>query len=126
MSRGCWGSFNIGSDVTYTWPNTGVTRRYSFDVQHTVLAPDSASKAMMTVNKQYPGPAIEANWGDDAEVRVCNRLTSNGTGIHFQGPRQLNINYADGTVSQTQCALAPGDCHTYRWKATQHGTSSRK
>lgn len=92
-------------------------------MQYTVLAPDGVSKATMTVNGQYPGLMMEANWGDDVEVRVCNRLTSNGTGIHFHGPRQLNTNYADGTVSQTECAPAPGDCHTYRWKATQRGTS---
>lgn len=25
-SRHCWGNFNIDTDVTYTWPNKGVTR----------------------------------------------------------------------------------------------------
>jgi len=25
-SRDCWGDYSIDTDVTYTWPNTGVTR----------------------------------------------------------------------------------------------------
>ncbi|KAK3393243.1 Cupredoxin [Podospora didyma] len=122
-SRGCWGDFKIDDDVTHSWPNTGVTRRFNFDVQLKTLAPDGVNKLMMTANGQYPGPTIEANWGDDVEVKVCNFLPLNGTGIHFHGVRQLNTNYADGTVSQTECPIAPGDCHTYRWKATQHGSS---
>ena len=28
-SRHCWGSYSIDTDATYTWPNTGVTRRVS-------------------------------------------------------------------------------------------------
>ncbi|KAK4443526.1 Cupredoxin [Podospora aff. communis PSN243] len=121
-SRHCWGNFDIDSDVTYTWPNTGVTRSYNFNVQLATLAPDGVPKEMMTVNGQYPGPTITANWGDNVHVRVCNHLPSNGTSIHFHGIRQLHTNYADGATSQTECPIAPGDCHTYRWKATQHGT----
>jgi FtsP/CotA-like multicopper oxidase with cupredoxin domain len=78
---------------------------------------------MMVVNGQYPGPTIEANWGDNVEVQVCNHLPLNGTGFHFHGVRQLNTNYADGATSQTECPIAPGRCHTYKWKATQHGSS---
>ncbi|KAK3688141.1 Cupredoxin [Podospora appendiculata] len=122
-SRNCWGNYSISDDVTYTWPTTGVTRSYTFNIQYTTLAPDGVSKQMMTVNGQYPGPTIEANWGDDISVQVCNQLTLNGTGIHFHGIRHLNTNYADGATAQTECSIAPGDCHTYNWKATQHGTS---
>jgi len=98
-------------------------RQYNLTVHHAILAPDGVAKDMMVINGQYPGPTIEADWGDEVEVRVCNELPLNGTGIHFHGLRQLNTNYADGTVSQTECPIAPGDCHTYRWTATQHGTS---
>ncbi|KAK4168059.1 multicopper oxidase-domain-containing protein [Cladorrhinum sp. PSN259] len=122
-ARGCWGDFSIDVDPTYTWPNTGVTRNYNFNIGYTTLAPDGVSKEMMTVNGQYPGPTIEANWGDNVHVTVCNNLDRNGTGIHFHGVRQLNTNFADGAASQTECPIAPGDCFTYKWKATQHGTS---
>jgi len=68
----------------------------------------------MTVNGQYPGPTIEANWGDNVQVCVC---------IQFHGIRQLNRNFADGAVSQTECPIAPRRLPHYRWKATQHGSS---
>ena len=29
-----------------------------------VLAPDGVAKDMIVVNGQFPGPTIEANWGD--------------------------------------------------------------
>ncbi|KAI0396002.1 Cupredoxin [Xylariaceae sp. FL0594] len=122
-SRRCWGNNDIDTDPTFFWPDTGVTRHYDFNVGYATLAPDGVEKQMMVVNGQYPGPTIEANWGDNVEVRVCNYLPLNGTGIHFHGIRQLNTNYADGAVSQTECPISPGDCHTYRWKATQHGTT---
>ncbi|KAK3995106.1 multicopper oxidase-domain-containing protein [Cladorrhinum sp. PSN332] len=122
-ARGCWGDFSIDDDPTYTWPDTGVTRSYNFNIGYTTLAPDGVTKQLMTVNGQYPGPTIEANWGDDVHVTVCNNLDVNGTGIHFHGVRQYNSNYADGAASQTECPIAPGDCFTYKWKATQHGSS---
>lgn len=97
--------------------------QYNFDVQYATLAPDGVEKRLITVNGQYPGPLIEANWGDDVEVKVCNHLPDNGTSIHWHGIRQFYTNYADGVTSQTECPIAPGDCHTYKWKATQHGSS---
>jgi hypothetical protein len=33
------------------------------------------------VNGQYPGPTIEANWGDTIRVTVTNGLTDNGTDV---------------------------------------------
>lgn len=79
----------------------------------------------MLVNGQYPGPTIEANWGDFVssyitetldfqvaeanmyiEVTVKNELRTNGTGIHWHGVRQLNSVYADGTAAVTECPIA--------------------
>jgi FtsP/CotA-like multicopper oxidase with cupredoxin domain len=52
-------------------PNTGVTRNYDW----------------MLVNGQFPGPLVEANWGDWIEVKVKNNLTEleEGTAIHWHG-----------------------------------------
>ncbi|KAK4188254.1 putative laccase precursor [Podospora australis] len=122
-SRMCWGDFDIDTDDTTTWPNTGVTRFYDFNITEETLAPDGVKKPLMVVNGQYPGPAIIADWGDILSIQVCNQLTQNGTSIHFHGARQQNSNYADGAISQTACPLAPGDCTIYTWQATQHGSS---
>ncbi|RPA80406.1 hypothetical protein BJ508DRAFT_239962 [Ascobolus immersus RN42] len=121
-SRGCWGSFSIEDDPHDVWPNTGVTREYHLRIGHKTLAPDGVPKQMMVINGQYPGPTIEGNWGDDIVVHVYNELTTNGTGIHWHGVRQLFNNPADGAVSQTECPIPPGGMRTYRWKATQHGS----
>lgn len=44
-------------------PNTGVTRKYNFDVTRGEISPDGAIRQVMMVNNQFPGPMIEANWG---------------------------------------------------------------
>ena len=83
-----------------------------------------------TVNGQliddtYPGPAIEANWGDEVQVTFHNQLANlNGTAIHFHGIRQLHTNYADGVPGVTQCPITPNDgVMVYKWRARQYGTS---
>jgi hypothetical protein len=47
-----------------TIPNTGITRFYDFTVAYQKIAPDGVTKNGLTVNGQFPGPLIEANWGD--------------------------------------------------------------
>jgi FtsP/CotA-like multicopper oxidase with cupredoxin domain len=42
------------------------------------MAPDGFKKIMLVVNNQYPGPTIEANWGDNVVVHVKNNLKDNG------------------------------------------------
>lgn len=77
----------------------------------------------LLINGQMPGPAIEANWGDTVVVTVNNKLTNNGTSIHFHGVRQNLTNEYDGVPSITQCPIAPGESMTYTWVATNYGTS---
>jgi len=43
--------------------------------------------------------------------------------LHFHGIRQNYTNEMDGVPSITQCALAPGESMTYKWKADSYGTS---
>jgi FtsP/CotA-like multicopper oxidase with cupredoxin domain len=49
--------------------------------------------------------------------------STNGTSIHFHGIRQNYTNPNDGVVSITQCPTAPGDSITYKWRATQYGST---
>jgi FtsP/CotA-like multicopper oxidase with cupredoxin domain len=42
------------------------------------MAPDGVERIMLVVNNQYPGPTIEANWGDHVVVHVKNNLKDNG------------------------------------------------
>jgi FtsP/CotA-like multicopper oxidase with cupredoxin domain len=104
-------------------PKTCRTVYYNFDVTNTTLAPDGNSRIVLAVNGQVPGPLLEANWGDTVVVTVNNKLQDNGTSIHFHGIRQLNNAAHDGVPAITQCPIAPGDSFTYRWTATNYGTS---
>jgi hypothetical protein len=57
-------------------------------------------------------------------VHVTNSLPDRGTSVHFHGVRQNHTNDQDGVVSITQCPLSgEGQTITYRWKASQYGTS---
>lgn len=66
-----WGSLTAFNANPYTQaPYTGVTRRYNFDISRMTLEPDGVKKDMIVVNRQFPGPTIEANWGDWIEVWI--------------------------------------------------------
>jgi FtsP/CotA-like multicopper oxidase with cupredoxin domain len=61
--------------------------------------------------------------GDNIVVHVTNNLEHNGTSVHWHGLRQLNTNAYDGTPGVTQCPIAPGETFTYRFQATQYGST---
>lgn len=45
-----------------TIPDTGVTRTYDLHVAYQTIAPDGVTRNGLTVNGQFPGPLVEANW----------------------------------------------------------------
>lgn len=73
----------------------------------------------------FQGPTIFADWGDNVVVHMTSNLktSSNGSSFHFHGTHQNYTNPHDGVVAITQCPVAPGSSVTYRWRATQYGTS---
>ncbi|KAJ5725843.1 uncharacterized protein N7483_007200 [Penicillium malachiteum] len=119
-------SFDISTDYEENVPHTGDTREYWLSIDELMANPDGRKERLvMAVNGTIPGPSIFANWGDDVIVHVYNNLTQskNGTSIHFHGIRQNYTNPNDGVVSLTQCPIAPNHTMTYKWKATQYGSS---
>lgn len=122
-SRATWGDYDLDTNFYDVIPDTGVTREYWFDIVNTTAAPDGIERQVLLVNGQFPGPTIEADWGDTIKVHVANRMQNNGTAIHFHGVRQHFTNQMDGVQSLTQCPIPPGSNYTYIWKAAQYGTS---
>ncbi|KAI5797585.1 Cupredoxin [Geopyxis carbonaria] len=119
-----WGPLTAeGSDPYTQAPLTGVTRRYNFNVGRARLAPDGVEKDMIVINNQFPGPTIEANWGDWIEVKVTNNLEDEGTSLHWHGLLQKATPWFDGVPSVQQCPIAPGSTFTYRFRADLYGTS---
>ncbi|RAK76339.1 uncharacterized protein BO72DRAFT_497120 [Aspergillus fijiensis CBS 313.89] len=106
-------------------PNTGVTRYYNFTIARGTVAPDGVSKDAILINGQFPGPMIEANWGDMIEVTVRNEIydVEEGTTLHWHGLTQKKTPWEDGVPGVTQCPIIPGGSFTYRFQADQYGTS---
>lgn len=121
--RACWGKFDLSTNYYEEVPYTGVTREYWLNIVNTTAAPDGNERVVLTVNGTIPGPTIIADWGDEVVVHVKNSMKNNGTGIHFHGIRQNGTNYMDGVPAVTQCPIAPGDSFTYRWRASQYGST---
>jgi hypothetical protein len=123
-NRAEWcGGYSIDTNLDKDWPETGKTRTYHLEITNSTGAPDGTERLLFLINNQYPGPVIEADWGDYLEITVQNSLQDNGTSMHWHGLRQLNTNTMDGTNGITECPIAPGHSRTYRFQATQHGTT---
>ncbi|KAH0353669.1 laccase precursor, partial [Aureobasidium melanogenum] len=113
----------INDDSYAVTPKTCNTVEYSLDLTECEVAPDGVSRKALCINGQFPGPLLEASWGDEVVVHVTNSMTRNGTSIHWHGIRQNYTNEMDGVVGVTQCALRPGQSMTYRWTAESYGFS---
>ena len=125
--RSCWltgpanaMNYTINTNYELYAPESNVTRKYYLEISHGTWAANSGAKL---INNTYPGPWIQACWGDDLEITVKNNLKTNGTTIHWHGIRQLNTTEMDGVNGVTECPIAPGQEFTYKFKARQYGTS---
>ncbi|KAF2799928.1 multicopper oxidase [Melanomma pulvis-pyrius CBS 109.77] len=121
--RSVWCDYSIDTDYYAEVPDTGVTVEYWLEITNITIAPDGFERVVLAINGSVPGPTIEANWGDTLKIHVTNRLTANGTGIHWHGIRQNYTVQNDGVPSITQCPVAPEETLTYTWRATQYGSS---
>jgi laccase len=123
-TRDCWdATFSIDTDFDSNFPTTGVTVHYDWTITNVTMAPDGVPRAVFAINGQYPGPAINANWGDYISITVKNQLPNNGTSIHWHGLRQWHKNTQDGVPGISECPIAPNQQKTYTFQATQYGTS---
>lgn len=71
----------------------------------------------LLANGEFPGPTIEANWGDIIEVKVTNNIEGEGTSLHWHGILQKSSMWMDGVPGYDQCPIAPGASFTYRFQA---------
>ncbi|SPB53371.1 Cytochrome P450 family protein [Aspergillus niger] len=116
-----WGN----ADPAGPAPDTGVTRHYNFTVTRAYKSPDGFNKSVILVNDQFPGPLIEANWGDMIEVTVTNNIDREDEGLtlHWHGLTQHKTPWYDGVPGVSQCPIAPGrGSFTYTFQADQYGT----
>ena len=121
-----WGTRTCATTNPYEQsPTTGVIRAYDFTIQRGFIAPDGVNKSVILINGQFPGPTIEANWGDTIQVKVHNQITGpeEGTALHWHGILQRATPWFDGVPSVQQCPIPPGKSLTYQFKADLYGTT---
>ncbi len=73
----------------------------------------------IAINSSVPGPLIRLKEGEDAVIRVSNKLAE-PTSIHWHGiilPPEM-----DGVPGVSFAGIAPGETFTYRFPVTQSGT----
>ena len=71
---------SINTDYEAQWPR-GIKREYWLNVSAQTISPDGFLKTEGKVfNNTYPGPLIEACWGDDI---VSHKLNSSCPVIHI-------------------------------------------
>ena len=100
----------------------GIQREYWLEVDLEAIAPDGYLKVLGQIfNNSYPGPHIQACWGDELVVHVKNKIPNLGTTVHWHGIRQLHTNQQDGVNGVTQCPIAFNQTYTYRFNLTQYG-----
>jgi FtsP/CotA-like multicopper oxidase with cupredoxin domain len=121
-----WGNKTTTNTNPYTGaPDTGKTRNYEFVLSRGQLAPDGYLRDVILVNGGFPGPLIEANWGDKISVNVFNNISGEdeGTSLHWHGFLQTGTPEMDGVPGVTQCPIAPGKSFTYEFIAEVYGSS---
>jgi len=121
-----WGNLtDYGNNPYRECPHTGVTRSYEFTISRGVIAPDGYEREVLLVNGAFPGPLIEANWGDTIIVKVFNNISNpeEGTSIHWHGFLQHDTPWEDGAPGITQCPIPPGKTYTYEFSASLYGTT---
>ncbi|OQU96854.1 hypothetical protein CLAIMM_02879 [Cladophialophora immunda] len=130
---GCWLKNTVTGeqlDVTTDYEDAALTpngtiRNYTLYVteNNTINADGLNFTDARMFNGIFPGPLLEACWGDTVNVTVVNNMTFNGTSIHWHGIRQWKTMHMDGVNGITQCPIAPGDSFSYVWKVMQYGSS---
>ncbi|KJZ68794.1 hypothetical protein HIM_11813 [Hirsutella minnesotensis 3608] len=113
------------TDYYHDHPRTGVIRSYDFTISRAKIAPDGYERSVMLINGAFPGPLIEANWGDTIQVTLHNNITGpeEGTAIHWHGLLQKQTPWDDGVPGLDSCPVGPGKSYTYSFIVYLYGSS---
>ncbi|KAI5071542.1 hypothetical protein GOP47_0013793 [Adiantum capillus-veneris] len=102
---------------------TAAHRHFHFHVKYSNFTCLCHTKRMVTVNDQFPGPAIVIHEGDRLFINVSNEMPDKNITIHWHGIRQLRTGWFDGPAYITQCPIMPGRSFLYNFTVTgQRGT----
>ncbi|MCJ1313936.1 hypothetical protein MMC25_007616 [Agyrium rufum] len=121
-----WGSATPANTNPYTQvPNTGFVHNHVWNITRGTIAPDGVEVGAILVNGAFPGPLLEANWGDVFNITVHNNIAgpSEGTLLHWHGLLHKGAPWYDGAPAVHSCPIAPGSSFVYTFTADLYGTS---
>lgn len=97
----------------------GKTVRYDLYVADTMVNFTGKHKMAIAINGLIPGPTLQFDEGDSAEIHLHNMLHEE-TSLHWHGV--ILPNQADGVPLLTTKKIEPGETHVYKFKVVQNGT----
>ncbi|OHE91418.1 multicopper oxidase [Colletotrichum orchidophilum] len=95
--------------------NVTLLREYVFNITRQQHSPDGYEKSMILVNRQSPGPLMEANTGNTIRVTLHNQMLQESTMIHWHGIDQSKSVWMDGVFGISQCAIPASESFTYEF-----------
>ncbi|MBR0667052.1 copper resistance system multicopper oxidase [Roseomonas hellenica] len=99
-----------------------LAQRYDLTLEERSVTINGTARPAVTVNGQFPGPLIRLREGDEAVIRVTNRM-STASSIHWHGlilPALMDGSpgFSPGFLR----GIAPGETYEYRFPVVQSGT----
>ncbi len=101
-------------------PRASSVTEYDLSISRTTLDLAGIATSAVTINGTLPGPLLRFREGDEAVLRVTNRLAGEDTSIHWHGlilPPEM-----DGVPGVSFGGIKPGETFTYRFALKQSGT----
>jgi CopA family copper-resistance protein len=99
-----------------------LAQRYELTLEERTVNINGTDRPAVTVNGQFPGPVIRLREGEEAVIRVTNRMRQSSS-IHWHGlilpaPMDGAPGFTPGFVR----GIAPGETFEYRFPVRQSGT----
>ena len=109
-----------GSPVKQPAMKTLRGKRFDLDISATMVNFTGKSRMATTIGGTVPAPILRWREGDDIELNVTNKLSSEDSSIHWHGiilPTDM-----DGVPGLSFDGIPPDKTYHYKFKANQVGT----
>ena len=111
----CDYSFTVESYMTMSTACKNCPEELEDCLRPECVPADGVKRAIKTVNRMIPGPALIVCQGDTLRINVTNHLNSfEATSIHWHGIKQFGTPHMDGISLITQCAISPNMMFQYK------------
>ena len=99
-----------------------LAQRYDLTLEERTVNINGTDRPAVTVNGQFPGPLLRLREGEEAVIRVTNRLDKSSS-IHWHGLiLPATMDGAPGFSTGFVRGIAPGETFEYRFPVVQSGT----